>query len=103
MLLVKSYSALGDNYFARAQALPLDKPERKNLDSEAALSYLRITLMYPLTPGAEAQCQNAFYRSILIMKEMGEVYLAKNLYAAMGEKFSESDFWKNTASKMLTQ
>ena len=103
MLLVKSYSALGDHYFARAQALPLDKPERKNLDSEAALSYLRITLMYPLTPGAEAQCQNAFYRSILIMKEMGEVYLAKNLYAAMGEKFSESDFWKNTASKMLTQ
>jgi len=103
VMLVDAYSALGGHYFALAQMQLADKPERKDLEAKAALAYLRIALLYPLTPGAEAQCQNAFYRAILIMKERGEVYLTKNLYAAMGETFAESDFWKNTASKMLTQ
>jgi hypothetical protein len=102
-MLVEAYSALGDHYFTLAQAQQQDHPERRELDSMAALAYLRIVLMYPAAPGAEALCQHAFYRAVLIMQEMGEVYLAKNLHAEMGQRFAESDFWKNTASKMLTQ
>jgi hypothetical protein len=84
------------------QALPAGDPARRNLYYEAALAYLRVVMLYPSAAGAEAQCQFAFYRAALIMKELGEVYLVKRLLAEMGEKFGESDFWKNTASKMTS-
>ncbi len=100
-LLVQAYSALGDHYFSRVQALAAGDPSRKNLYYEAALAYLRIVMLYPVVSGAEAQCQSAFYSAAVIMKELGEVYLAKSLLETMGEKFGESDFWKNTASKLM--
>jgi len=101
-LLVQAYSALGEHFFSRVQALPAGDPARRNLYYEAALAYLRVVMLYPSAAGAEAQCQFAFYRAALIMKELGEVYLVKRLLAEMGEKFGESDFWKNTASKMTS-
>lgn len=100
-LFVQAYLALGGHYYERAQALTAGDPNRRNVLYDSALAYLRIALLYPLAAGAERECQDAFYRAVLIMKELGEVRLAKSLLGAMGEKFEQSDFWKNTASTMM--
>ena len=102
-LLVLAYSVIGGHYYELMNETARDDPARRNYGDEAALAYLRVALLYPSTSGAEAECQDAIYRTALIMRERGEFRLAGKLLLIMKQKYADSALWKNTGSKMLAE
>ncbi len=102
-LVVAAYFVMGGHYYERALATARDDPAREERLDEAALSYLRIVILYPATAGAEAENLNALCRTALMMKERGEFRLARELLEIMGRRYAESDLWQKLGSKMLSE